>query len=787
MTFEVQTARDQPSGLHLLAIGLLAGSVLAFEVLLLRLFEFSHWHHFAGLVIALALLGFGAAGTTLSLLGSRVRKLGDRWFLICLLLTTAAMLIVLVLQSQIALRPWFAAWDRAELGRLLLVDFAAFLPFYAAGLALGQVFPRWPEAPNRLYAANLLGSGLGTVVAALLLTALLPEKAMMLVLLVLTGTGVLLAAGRGRWWFATLFMLLALAIGVRLPNPPQPAVSDFKALSLISELPDARTLQTRPGLAGQLRVIRSVSLRFAPGLSLDWTGEIPIADAIIIGSDRVVALAHDYRGIPSHGQASLAGLATRLRPAPAKVLILGSGRWSTAAFAHGHELSWVEPDRRIPDLAGERGLRADVFRESPLRFLARETAGFDVIALDYAFDGKDAAGEDYLLTENGLATALSHLSVNGLLTIPLAVDYPPRVAPRLYATVAAALQRFGVEQPERHLVILRGLQSQLLLASSSPLRQQDLQEIIRFNDRWGFDPVWIPDMDPELVNRFNVLEYPVFHQSAVAALIDGDWPEQSDWFKREVATFDKPYFWSSQKWGRVPELYRNHGPRAAGWLDWSLIMSALSMLVAALLAIVLILVPLGRMPSASSTLNRIQVLVYFSMLGLAFMLIELVVLKRVMLLIEPPVLAAAVIFATFMIGAGLGAAMPGRKQGSEASVRIFGALLPGGLIMLAGLWLAADRLLHLEPLPRIVLVCMSVLPLAWSMGRPFPWGLKIIAGVPEWLPWAWAINGFASVIAASASLLLAVQFGHWALIALGAACYLAAWQIARFGRHGSPK
>ena len=75
------SAADGPSWLHLAALFGLSAATLAFEILLLRLFEFSHWHYFAGFAIALALLGLGAAGTTLALLGAGPQRWGDGWFL----------------------------------------------------------------------------------------------------------------------------------------------------------------------------------------------------------------------------------------------------------------------------------------------------------------------------------------------------------------------------------------------------------------------------------------------------------------------------------------------------------------------------------------------------------------------------------------------------------------------------------------------------------------------------------------------------------------------------------
>src|SRR5438105_2775139 len=148
-------AADRPSGLQLAALFGLSAAMLAFEVLLLRLFEFSHWHYFAGLAIALALLGLGAAGTTLALFDAVAQRWGDGWFLGGLLTAALGLYGVLGLHAHIALRPVFAAWDAGELGKLLLVDIAGFVPFYSAGLSIAQVLVSWPRHAGRLYAVNL--------------------------------------------------------------------------------------------------------------------------------------------------------------------------------------------------------------------------------------------------------------------------------------------------------------------------------------------------------------------------------------------------------------------------------------------------------------------------------------------------------------------------------------------------------------------------------------------------------------------------------------------------------
>ena len=72
--------------LHFILLGIISATVLAYEILLLRVFSYSQWHHFASFSIALALLGFGVAGTVLTLLGDRAVRWGDSLFISGLLL-----------------------------------------------------------------------------------------------------------------------------------------------------------------------------------------------------------------------------------------------------------------------------------------------------------------------------------------------------------------------------------------------------------------------------------------------------------------------------------------------------------------------------------------------------------------------------------------------------------------------------------------------------------------------------------------------------------------------------
>ena len=60
---------------------------------------------------------------------------------------------------------------------------------------------------------------------------------------------------------------------------------------------------------------------------------------------------------------------------------------------------------------------------------------------------------------------------------------------------------------------------------------------------------------------------------------------------------------------------------------------------------------------------------------------------------------------------------------------------------------------------------MLVAPLSFCMGMPFPLALAQVGKkAPELIPWAWGVNGCASVISAVLAAVLSVHFGFSAVI-----------------------
>src|SRR5512142_3589457 len=101
-----------------IAIGLLAACVLAYEVLLTRLFSIVLWYHFAYMIISAAMLGYGASGTLLTVLRDRIVPHFAAVYVISAAALALLMPAAFLLAQQVPFNPLELLWDQSLLAEL---------------------------------------------------------------------------------------------------------------------------------------------------------------------------------------------------------------------------------------------------------------------------------------------------------------------------------------------------------------------------------------------------------------------------------------------------------------------------------------------------------------------------------------------------------------------------------------------------------------------------------------------------------------------------------------------
>jgi hypothetical protein len=215
---------------------------------------------------------------------------------------------------------------------------------------------------------------------------------------------------------------------------------------------------------------------------------------------------------------------------------------------------------------------------------------------------------------------------------------------------------------------------------------------------------------------------------------------------------------------------------AAVLLDSGYLLLVAALLQALPLAAALTLLPLLALPRGRVAIVRWRAGAYFIALGLGFLFVEIACLSRLQLLIGHRLLALGAGLAGFLVFAGLGSTWA-QAHRALPPLRAVLAIALGIAWHLATFEIALEIGATWPPWARMGLALTTIAPLAFAMGLPFPLGLSRLAReAPDFVPWAWGLNGCASVVAAIAALLLALQVGLVATLACALVVYaLGAW------------
>ncbi len=783
----------------LLAVALVSAAALAYEILLMRLFSINLWHHFAYMIISLALLGWGASGALLSLVPGAVQP---RRFapLFCASASLFGLTAVgsFVLAQRVPFNPLELLWDPRQPLHLFAVYLLLLLPFLFAGLCICLALARFRGALARIYSVDILGAGMGSLGVVALLFVLAPFDALKWIGVlgcVAAAVGWLECGGPRRWPAAALLALAALP-WLLPPAWLAPRMSPYKELSQTLRIPQARVVAQRSSPLGLISVVESprVPLRHAPGLSLTATTEPPPQWGVFTDGEGLNALTRfddGQRERLAHLDQISSALPYHLLQRP-RVLVLGAGAGADVLQAHYHgarQIDAVELNPQLVELVqrdfahaagGVYGPMARVHVAEARGFVAASGERYDLIqvALLDSFSASSAGlyalAENYLYTVEALQDELRHLAPGGLLAITRWVSLPPRDALKLFAAAVLALERSGVAEPGAQLALVRSWKTSTLLVKNGAFTAADIAAIRAFCVARSFDLGYYPGMRREEGNRFNVVDGPDLFFDGATALLS---PERGEFLRRykfniEPATDDRPHFFHFFKWETLPELLSLKGQGGLPLLDWGypvLVATLVQALLASLLLIGLPLAWVARRNArqgawATAGVSRTRVLVYFLAIGFAFMFIEIAFIQKFVLFLSHPLYAVAVVLFAFLLFAGIGSGVSGRLVHRPPALVALGIAVTALLCLLLLPWLFR----HAMGLPdgvRILISVALIAPLAFFMGMPFPLGLaRVEAADARLIPWAWGINGCASVTAAVLATLLAIHVGFSAVV-----------------------
>lgn len=798
--------RSETPPITLLAsIFLLSSAVISHEIVLARLFSITQWHHFAYMVISVALLGFGASGTFMSLCRKFILANYRAVYGVSAALYATAVVLSFIATQRVPFDPFLIVWDKRQYVYLLGYCATLFVPFFLAAICIGSTFIKYAGKVGKVYFANMAGSGAGSACILLAMYLVRPESLLLLVAGAAAFAVVILLLPRRKLdaLSVALAAFIPLAL-IHITGGLELRVSEFKTLPALMDLPDARIIAKRSSPLGRIDVVSSPAIREAPGMSLACTYEIPPQTALVVDADSTSAVTdfdNDVSRLAYLDWLTSSAVYHAVRAGGSgeqTVLVVGAGGGAdilAARYAGMDRIDALELDRSVIHLMRHelRDSSCNLYDSPGVRVINTEGRAFfdstnelyDVVQISLldsfsaSAAGVLALNESYLYTVEALRSYIAHLRPDGILSVTRWLKMPPRDNVRLFGTAVEALNSSGTLDPGKHVVQLRGWKTCTTLIKRDPFNGAELEAIAKFCQERSFDLCYFPGIQPEVVNEYNVLERPFLYEAATALL----GPEKEDYYRNSLfnvipATDDRPYYFHFFKWSSLPELRRTLSTQWVPFVEWGYVVLVATLIIALPLSVVLVLLPLLwlRRP-AGRKVGFPRVVAYFLAIGAGYMFIEIVFIQKLTRIMPHPIIALGITLTIFLLGSGLGGLSSSRLAGRfKRPVWIAFACITAALVTYVLVFdvISAGSQFFSPNVKRIV-AGATVFVLAFFMGIPFPTGLRRLASLsPELLPWAWGINGCASVVGPILATCLSISLGFRIVIALSAGLYLVA-------------
>jgi spermidine synthase len=776
----------------LAGIAAISAALLMTELALTRIFSVTMYYHFAFLAISIALFGLSASGVTVFVMRRRLAGTGTPE-----LLTAAALVHCLATVVSLSLLVRIRVglnYSPENLALMLAIYVLSALPFFTGGAIVSLAFARASERINVLYAADLLGAAAGCLALIPLLNALGAPA------VVLTAAGLSIVAAicfapvswRPRVVVAGT-LLFAFPAAAQVVGAAPFEVSDTKGHEGDRVLFSKWNSFSRVAVYDRAHGDWSLSPRFtgSRGESLFMDIDSAASTPILKGTgklDDAAYLRYELTALAYH-------LVERPDGFTALVIGPGGGRDLLSALVFGAtHVDGVEINPIIARdvmLADFREYSGGIYAHPKVSahiddgrsFIRRSSDNYDIIQASLVDTWAATAAGAYTLTENSLYTSeafgeyLDHLNENGYLTISRWVFD----GLRLVSLAQAACEARGLDAAE-HLAIVRLDRVATFLLKKTPFTRDDVQRLQTIASDLGFSILYAPGLEPS-----PIADEPVEMVRSGTSAADYHRLIRAEDRERFLETYpldvsattdDRPFFFHTTRLANQFDVAFGRSMLFGNGLSALLTLMGISA-VLVLLFIVGPLLASGERPAPGWA----PWLTYFGALGAGFMLLEVALLQRFVLLLGHPVYSLTVTLFSLLLGTGLGSLISRRIRPERVKAVT-------GRALLAVLAIAAASPLFLSPIIdaaipwplsiRVGLAAAILIPLGLLLGMPLPGGMRLLAaGRADLVPWGWGINGAFSVVGATLAVFIAMNWGFSATLLIGALIYGAAAQTLR--------
>jgi SAM-dependent methyltransferase len=784
----------------LIPIGFVGVATLLFEILLTRVFSVTMWYHFAFIAISLALFGLAASGVAATFLRRFFQTKDSSHTLgwACI-----GFGLVIPISFLIDLHVPFLLLESTKAYLFFFFKFLVLsLPFFFSGLTISLAFMSSPLTVNKVYFADLVGGGIGCALVVPILTALPAPDGILL-----TATFPLIASALFFRNVSTnresmLGVILALVAVLFVVVDQQ--TGWIRVVNVKSYDPNVAQEKERPKIFERWHPVSRIAVHPIPYSTTPetWWHSKPVTG----GYPKVAEITNDggartflYRADKNYHRAlfeyDLSDIVYSLVRSPDVLVIgVGGGKDILAALAfQAHSVTGVELNPVMIDLQtifseftgnAFHDPRVSVLIGEGRNYVASHDQRFDVIQIS-ATDtwaasamGAYALSENYLYTEEAIQDFVRSLKPNGYLTI--CRFFPD--ATRLTALVTKALAQIGIQDPGKRLLIARSRTSINVIVKNGVINSTELAQFEATVRKGGHAFIYAPQVE----NGLSTLPIDRLQRDIVGGK-NLDQLSRIAGINLQPTTDDDPFFFNLVPVRDIFGGIQNSGGAFAFQHRRALSLLLGMLLICLVVALMFLIFPLllkddNKIFGEVSKSTRLRVSVYFFLLGIAYLLIEIPLMQRLILFLGHPIYSLTVVLFALLIASGIGSLISERLINSAVAKYLWIILFVVLGIVSFFLTPFLRSQIGLPTTARVIISVLIIFPVGFLMGIPFPSGLRAAGQIhPSLVPWAWALNGAGSVVAPVIAMIVAIAGGFTLAQLLGTTAYLLAFAIFGIG------
>jgi hypothetical protein len=756
-----------------------------YEIALTRIFSVTMWYHFAFLSISVALFGLTAGALLVHLLPHRFPEARVRVHLwIFSLLFGISVAASLVIQLFIPVDPKLTLHGAVTIiGTCLVIS----VPFVFSGIVVCLALTRFPARINRLYAADLVGAGIGCVLLVFLLSKLdAPSLVVFTGALATLGAVAFAAGARTLRGLGAGVLAVVLLAGFALVNSDLQSRGDgLLRIRYAKGVSDPVHLDEKWNTFSRITVDGIASLDWPPfgwGMSKTLPADIRV-NSLGVTIDSIAGTPMTrYTGDPSETvflRYDVTNLAHSIRPnADVAVVGVGGGRDILSALQFGQRsVTGIEINNNMLDLVnGRYGAFTGHLDQNPkVRFindearsyLARTSRKYDIIQMSMTDTSAAGSAGAFALGENSVYTTqawklfLDRLKPGGILSVSRWYSIngrPPLETYRAAVLAAEVLKERGIKNPRDHVLIYKAPKGQYnsdvatILVSPGPFSQSDLAGLTADVTRLEFQPVLTPTS--AITPRFAAIAARGGPDAAVRSTTKADISAPTD---------DRPFFFQMANLRTVLDGQLGNNDVTVPVLQPVVVLLLLGLIVLGLALGCIGLPLLFDRPGRTRRHRIAPFTTYFAAIGLGFLFVEVSQLLRLSVFLGQPVYGLTVVLFALLVFSGIGSMLTERFI-NPARPSSFLPPLVALLVLSTAFGLLTPRVISAAagattPV-RIVLSVGLLAPLALAMGMPFTIGMRAADRASD-APTAflWGVNGATSVCASVFGLVFAIFLG----------------------------